>query len=231
MSHAEERNRGQRKALLDAEIKTCRRCEGMNRPLETESAPGWGNLDSPVAIVGQSLCEQCMEPQEPFYEGSGSLLNRTFARLPIAKDQLFITNAVHCHPPKNRESHTHEIANCSSYLYRELDIVRPSLVIGLGDDASRVLSFLFPTARTVPWPFVAPRNVRSKLVPCLFFAKHPSWIIRKHNFALEEAWVDSVSKALKWAIARGRLRGQPVRLPEPTYKGMVSEGVATEGGP
>ncbi|RFZ61379.1 hypothetical protein DE4576_05475 [Mycobacterium marinum] len=56
-------------------------------------------------------------------------------------------------------------------------------------------------------------------------------LIRKHNFALEEAWVDSVSKALKWAIARGRLRGQPVRLPEPTCKGMVSEGVATEGGP
>ncbi|OBK53444.1 uracil-DNA glycosylase family protein [Mycobacterium kubicae] len=227
MTNPEEGNRRQRKALLDIEIKTCRRCEGMNRPRETESAPGWGNLDSPVAIVGQSLCEQCMEPQEPFYEGSGSLLNRSFARVPIKKDRLFITNAVHCHPPKNRESYTHEIANCSSYLYRELEIVRPSLVIGLGDDASRVLSFIYPTARTVPWPFVAPRNVRSKLVPRLFFAKHPSWIMRQHNPALEEEWVDSVSAALKWAIARGSLRQRA--WVEPTCKGM--EGVAIEGGP
>ncbi|OBF14828.1 uracil-DNA glycosylase [Mycobacterium kubicae] len=229
MTNPEEGNRRQRKALLDIEIKTCRRCEGMNRPRETESAPGWGNLDSPVAIVGQSLCEQCMEPQEPFYEGSGSLLNRSFARVPMKRDRLFITNAVHCHPPKNRESYTHEIANCSSYLYRELEIVRPSLVIGLGDDASRVLSFIYPTARTVPWPFVAPRNVRSKLVPRLFFAKHPSWIMRQHNPALEEEWVDSVSAALKWAIARGSLRQRA--WVEPTCKGMVWEGVAIEGGP
>lgn len=47
----------------------------MNEKVVTESAPGWGNLNSAVAIVGQSLCEQCMERQEPFYEGSGSLLN------------------------------------------------------------------------------------------------------------------------------------------------------------
>ena len=109
----------------------------MNEKGVTQAAPGWGSLDSPVAIVGQSLCEQCMEPQEPFYEGSGSLL---------------------------------KIVNCSSYLYRELEIVRPRLVIGLGDDAERVLSFFYPTARKVPWPFSAPSNIRSKTVPCLHFA-------------------------------------------------------------
>ena len=153
-----EGDRRQRKTSLDDEIRACRRCEDMNEKGVTQAAPAWGSLDSPVAIVGQSLCEQCMERQEPFYEGSGSLLNLIFTS----------------YQPHSLSS----IVNCSSYLYRELEIVRPRLAIGLGDDAERVLSFFYPTARKVPWPFSAPSNVRSKTVPRLHFAKHPSWIKR-----------------------------------------------------
>ncbi|BCI54249.1 hypothetical protein NIIDNTM18_35270 [Mycolicibacterium litorale] len=193
----------------------------MNVEGVTQAAPGWGSIDSPVVIVGQSLCEQCMKPQEPFYEGSGSLLDAGFERAGCRKADMFVTNAVHCHPPGNRRSHDHEIVNCSAYLYRELQIVRPRLVIGLGEDAERVLSFFYPSARTVPWPFVAPRNVRSKTVPCLHFAKHPSWIKRQHSAELEKRYVDSLAEAVKWAIARGPLRGRPAPQPEPTCKGMV----------
>ncbi|MDT5078750.1 MAG: uracil-DNA glycosylase [Mycobacterium sp.] len=57
----------QRKNLLDDEIRSCSRCAGMNKEGVTQAAPGWGNLYSPVVIVGQSLCEQCMKPQEPFF--------------------------------------------------------------------------------------------------------------------------------------------------------------------
>ena len=216
-----EGDRRQRKTSLDDEIRACRLCEDMNEKGVTQAAPGWGSLDSPVAIVGQSLCEQCMEPQEPFYEGSGSLLNTSFELAGCVKADTFITNAVHCHPRGNRKSHNHEIVNCSSYLYRELEIVRPRLVIGLGDDAERVLSFFYPTARKVPWPFSAPSNVRSKTVPCLHFAKHPSWVKRQHDAALEEAYVSSLTQALKWAISKGSLRSQPVPRPEPTCEGMA----------
>jgi uracil-DNA glycosylase len=199
-------NRLQLRAILDDEIRSCRRCAGLNEKDVTQAAPGWGNADSPVMIVGQSLCEQCMKPQEPFYEGSGSLLEQAFRRADCMKADLYITNAVHCHPPGNRASHTHEIANCSSYLYREVEIVRPSLVIGLGNDARRVLSFLYPTARVVPSPFEPPRNVRSRKVPCLHFTGHPSWVKRKHDDAIEAAYVKNLADALKWAIAKGPLR-------------------------
>lgn len=221
MTSQEDDDRRRQKASLDDEIRACRRCEGMNEEGVTQAAPGWGNPDSPVAIVGQSLCEQCMKPQEPFYEGSGSLLNTSFERAGCEKADTFITNVVHCHPPGNRKSHNHEIVNCSSYLYRELEIVRPRLVIGLGDDAERVLSFFYPTARKVPWPFTAPRNIRSKTVPCLHFAKHPSWVKRQHDAALEEEYVSSLSEALKWAIAKGSLWSQTA-LPGPTCAGMAT---------
>lgn len=221
--------RWRQKILLDNEIRTCRRCDDMNEIGVTQAAPGWGEINSPVAIVGQSLCEQCMAPQQPFYEGSGSLLNESFAKAGCDKSELFITNAVHCHPRGNRPSYTHEIANCSSYLFRELEIVRPRLVIALGEDAQRVLSFLYPTARKVLSPFETPKNLRSKTVPCLHFATHPSYIKRQHSPALEAEWVRSLAEALKWAIARGSLRSQPLRDPEPTCGGSVWTPVATEG--
>ena len=195
----------------------------MNETGVTQAAPGWGNLDSPVVIVGQSLCEQCMKPQEPFFEGSGSLLNTSFELAGCKKADTFVTNVVHCHPRGNRRSHTHEIVNCSSYLYRELEIVRPRLVIGLGEDAERVLSFFYPTARKVPWPFDAPRNVRSKTVPCLHLAKHPSWVKRQHDKALEDEYVNSLAEAMRWAIAKGSLLGQPGPRIDPTCGGMALE--------
>lgn len=218
------------KVLLDREIRACRRCKGMNEKGKTQAAPGWGEIDSPVAIVGQSLCEQCMKPQEPFYEGSGSLLEASYALAECKKADLFITNAVHCHPPGNRESYVHEIANCSAYLYQELEIVRPRLVICLGEDAQRVLSFLYPTARKVLSPFVAPKNVRSKTVPVLYFAKHPSYIKRKHSDTLETEWVSSMSDALKWAIGKGSRWNRPVPHLHPTCKGMVPKSIAIESG-
>lgn len=214
-------DRRQMKGLLDREIKGCRRCPDMNQPRVTEAAPGWGNLDSSVVIVGQSLCEQCMAAQEPFYEGSGSLLDASFDMAGCSKSDTFVTNVVHCHPRGNRKSHDHEIVNCSSYLHRELDLVRPRLVIGLGGDAERVLSFFYPTARRAEWPFRPPRNLRSRTVPCLLFASHPSWVKRQHNQTLESEYVRSLAAALQWAIAKGSLPRQSVEAPAPTCGDMI----------
>jgi len=212
MPLSDHSDRRLRKSLLDDVIRECRRCPDMNEQGVTQAAPGWGSIDSPVVLVGQSLCEQCMKQQEPFYEGSGSLLESSFSRVPIDKDQLFLTNAVHCHPRGNRKSYNHEIVNCSPHLLGELELVRPRLIIGLGEDAERVLMFLYPTARIVPWPFSEPKNLRSKTVPCLHFMKHPSWIKRKHDSALEDVYVQSLAGALKWALNKS----------SPSARGSVS---------
>ncbi|MGA9374707.1 MAG: uracil-DNA glycosylase [Mycobacterium sp.] len=155
-------SRWRRKIVLDNEIKTCRRCTGMNIAPSTLSAPGYGSLSSPVALVGQSLCEKCMETQIPFTGGSGDLIDDSIKRAGHEKVDLFITNAVHCHPPKNRASHEHEIVNCSPFLHRELEIVRPRLVITLGRDAERVMAFFYPGAASVGEAVRAPEGSPSK---------------------------------------------------------------------
>ena len=108
-------------------------------PGETENAPGFGNIESPVMIIGQSLCTLCMKTQIPFTGGSGLILDKIFELAGVKKEDLFITNLVHCHPPKNRPSTVDEIINCRPFVYSEIDIVNPLLIIGLGSEVKNNL--------------------------------------------------------------------------------------------
>lgn len=192
----EERSR----ALLDAEIRACTRCPGMNIENFTQAAPGFGSLRSPVVIVGQSLCGPCMKRQEPFVGGSGTLLDAGMGRAGIAKDQLFITNVVHCHPQKNKKSLPLWIENCTPYLHRELELVRPELVIALGKDAQAAVHDFYPDAPVAPWPFRTPPAAPKRQAPRLHFVAHPSSVKRKHDDALERQYVNSLARALRWGF-------------------------------
>ena len=77
----------------------------MNVPGETQSAPGFGTVCSPVVIVGQSLCgKPYMDSQIPFTGGSGKLIDEALDNVDKDKSDVFTTNVVHCHPPGNRPS-------------------------------------------------------------------------------------------------------------------------------
>lgn len=123
------------KRKLDAHIACCRSCKGLNLKTITGSAPGWGNLNASIFFVGQSLCTQCMRTQIPFTEGSGYYIDAALRLSGMRRHDVFISNLVHCHPPKNRTSSQDEIANCAHFLREELELVQPELVVCLGKDA------------------------------------------------------------------------------------------------
>lgn len=71
------------------------------------------------------------------------------------------TLGVHCHPPKNRASLPVWIEKCAPYLYEELEIVQPQLMIALGEDAESALRRRYPAARSLRWAFQdVPEEVR-----------------------------------------------------------------------
>ncbi|OBI07460.1 hypothetical protein A5715_17495 [Mycolicibacter heraklionensis] len=193
-------------AVVAATIKVCRLCPGMNIVGETESAPGYGAVDSPLVLVGQSLCgKPCMDSQIPFTGGSGSLLDAALQRARIRKPDVFITNVVHCHPEGNLKSKELWINNCSPYLHLELKIVQPKVVVGLGDDARDALqNFYARVPEEVVHPFRATRTaVPSREVPAVLFTKHPSWIQRQKPERREQ-YVDDLASVIKWAFRRRR---------------------------
>ena len=172
----------------------------------TESAPGFGSIDSPVAIVGEALCRACMKKQEPFYGGSGRVLDRCFERAGIAKTDLFITNSIHCHPPGDRDPYPHETKNCAGFLRVELrEIVQPRLVIGVGKYAKASLLSLYPEARELNWPFRVPRARRSDPpgLPHLLFPPHPYWIMTRPP-DLREQYERPLARAIQWAFTTER---------------------------
>lgn len=194
-------DRARQMAVVGERIRRCHHCEGMNVHDQTQASPGYGSPSSPVVVVGQSLCgKPCMRAQIPFTGGSGRFLNLGLERAGLAKHDIFTTNVVHCHPPGNRSSLPHEIQNCRPYLLRELAIIQPRLVIGLGKDASAALRGIFPEARELPWPFTPPRSrCRSSKIPDLLSVPHPSWI--KYQPADErDAYVASLGSALRWGF-------------------------------
>lgn len=193
------------KARLDRRIKACRKCKSpdrLNVPGETASAPGFGSIDSPVAIVGEALCKACMDAQEPFYRGSGAVLERCFQRAGYAKAELFVTNSIHCHPPNDRDPHPHETANCAAFLREELrEIVQPRLVIGVGKFARSAVRLIYPEARELNWPFRAPRSTQSQPsdLTYLVFPPHPYWIMTRPA-PVREHYEKRVARAIAWAF-------------------------------
>jgi DNA polymerase len=194
-----------RKAALDRKIKACRKCvhpDRLNEPGATESAPGFGSIDSHVAIVGEALCRACMEKQEPFYRGSGRVLERCFKRAGVDKTDLFITNSIHCHPPDDRDPYPHESANCLPFLRAELrDIVRPRLVIGVGKFARVALLQIYPEARQLTWPFRVPRPRRADPpdIAYLLFPKHPYFIMTRPPDVRED-YERRLARAIEWGF-------------------------------
>jgi DNA polymerase len=200
--NATDVSRRLRKLALDSEINSCRRCDGMNIDRVTASAPGYGCLCSPVALVGQSLCEKCMESKIPFTGGSGELIDRSIELAGRKKKDVFISNAVHCHPPRNRPSHEREIVNCSPFLHRELEIVRPRLVITLGRDAERVLMFFYPRARVSTPPFETPRGRLPQ--GCALHPQREAPVVdpSQHDNRLEAEYVSGLAAAIRWSFGR-----------------------------
>jgi len=135
---------------------------------------------------------------------------RGLALAGVDKREIFITNVVHCHPhsePRdNRASKPHEIANCTPYLVRELNIVEPELVISFGDDAKTVLRAEHPGARELSWPFRRPRSIAAT-PPDLLLVPHPSAPLRQRNAAppgdrerIERKYVIDLTRALRWSF-------------------------------
>ena len=149
-------------------------------------------------IVGQSLCGPCMATQVPFTGGSGRLLDRCFEHANVLKSQVFTTNVVHCHPPRNRPSLPHEVENCVEYLKREIELLTGArLIIALGRDAQTVLRREF---QGLQWISNA-EELSSRVLNC-FAARHPSFIMRQRQ-SVREAYVATIGDMIALTMGAG----------------------------
>jgi len=127
---------------INRKIAKCQLCEELNIRRFTDSTPGWGDLNAKVLFVGQSLHKPGIISGLPFILGSGYLLDAALRCSGLLRKDVFITNVLHCHPPGNRTSTEDEKRNCLTFLRAEIEIVRPKLLVALGNDAKWAMNIL-----------------------------------------------------------------------------------------
>ena len=82
----------------------------------------------------------------PFVGRAGQLLNNMIAAMGLKREEVYIANVVKCRPPGNRTPEPEEANTCSPFLFRQIDVVRPQVMVALGATAATYLLGAAPAA-------------------------------------------------------------------------------------
>ena len=115
---------------LEQHVAGCHRCA--LHESRTRTVFGEGNLNAQLMFVGEGPgFEEDMQGR-PFVGPAGQLLTRMIAAMQFAREDVYIANVVKCHPPGNRNPREPEARTCLPYLNRQIDLVRPEVLVLLG---------------------------------------------------------------------------------------------------
>jgi DNA polymerase len=156
---------------LRAAIGDCRRCKLW--PGRTHLVFGVGNPKAEVMFVGEGPGRDEDLQGEPFVGRAGQLLTDIITKgMGLKRQDVYIANVVKCRPPENRNPEPDEIESCEPFLLRQIDIVKPRIIVGLG-------KFAVQTLLKTKVPIMRLRGVWHeyhgiKLMPTL----HPAYLLR-----------------------------------------------------
>jgi uracil-DNA glycosylase len=112
----------------------CRLCEG-----RTRTVFGSGNPDADLMFIGEGPGAEEDRQGLPFVGRAGELLTRIIQAIELRREEVYIANMVKCRPPGNRDPQPDELAACRGYLERQIELVRPRLIVALGRIAAQAL--------------------------------------------------------------------------------------------
>ncbi len=122
---------------LAAKIAACTAC-GLHATA-TNPVPGDGSPDAQFVCVGEAPGAKEDETGHPFVGQAGQLLTKILGAINLKREEVFICNVLKHRPPGNRNPAPDEIAACSPYLLRQLELLRPRVILALGTFAAQTL--------------------------------------------------------------------------------------------
>jgi DNA polymerase len=118
-------------------IRACQACRLHAEALN--AVPGEGDPHAEFVVVGEAPGAKEDESGRPFIGRSGDLLTKILEAVQLPRDQVFICNVIKHRPPENRNPSPDEIAACRPFLRRQLEILRPRVILALGTFAAQTL--------------------------------------------------------------------------------------------
>jgi len=123
---------------LRAAVAGCRDCRLCER--RKQAVLGVGDVEADWLFVGEGPGAEEDEKGEPFVGQAGKLLDAMLAAIDLKRGRkVYIGNAVKCRPPGNRTPEAEETAACFPYLQRQIELIRPKLIVALGKPAAETL--------------------------------------------------------------------------------------------
>lgn len=122
---------------LEETVRSCTRC-----PLHatrTQAVFGVGNRMAQWMVIGEAPGADEDRQGEPFVGRAGQLLNTMLNAMGLAREQVFIANILKSRPPGNRDPRPEEVRACIPYLYRQIELVNPLLILCVGRIAAQTL--------------------------------------------------------------------------------------------
>lgn len=122
---------------LQQSVAQCRKC-GLCET-RTQTVFGSGNRKAEWMLIGEAPGQQEDLQGEPFVGKAGQLLTEMLRAMGLTREEVYITNVVKCRPPNNRDPKPEEMAACSVYLRRQIELVRPKMILAVGRIAAQHL--------------------------------------------------------------------------------------------
>ena len=122
---------------LNANICTCTRC-GLGSTRKN-FVFGVGNPNADVVLIGEAPGADEDEKGEPFVGRAGQLLNKIIGAVAFEREEVFICNILKCRPPNNRPPAPDEVEQCEPHLWKQLELIKPLLILCLGRVAGQAL--------------------------------------------------------------------------------------------
>jgi DNA polymerase len=93
---------------------------------------GEGNQNAELMFIGEAPGAEEDATGRPFVGAAGKLLDKIIAAIGLKREDIYITNVVKCRPPNNRKPTNEEMSACEPFLFNEIEIVKPKLIVTLG---------------------------------------------------------------------------------------------------
>ena len=160
------------RALVER-ILCCQKCHLSQS--RTHAVPGEGSINAELMFVGEGPGHDEDIQGRPFVGRAGQLLTKIINAMSLERNQVYITNIVKCRPPNNRNPNRDEIQTCQEYLWEQLELINPKVIVTLGNVPTQFFLNTRSGISAVRGEFH--RTGQIQIMPTF----HPSYLIRNEG--------------------------------------------------
>jgi DNA polymerase len=187
---------------LEEAVRSCTLCSLHHG--RTHAVPGEGPPGADIMFIGEGPGFHEDRQGRPFVGAAGKFLEELLADIGMTREQVYIANVIKCRPPGNRDPLTDELSTCEPYLERQIQLVKPKVVVTLG----RFSMYRYFPGAAISKIHGQPKRVGSTLVGPMF---HPAAALHQPKW---RPLVEADFKKLPGLIAEAQSLGDEEPPPQ-----------------